>query len=110
MLSELDDQKRNRLRVEFGRLGAHYYIAGRFAFFSAFIPVAGNLLHHAVEMFLKGALIRTLALEKLQSIGHDLPSSGRSSTSLSQKVIFLNLIKSSGNYSDLNASAIQTKL
>jgi hypothetical protein len=33
-----------------------YYAAGRFAFHSGLTPVAGNLLHHAVEMCLKGAL------------------------------------------------------
>ena len=33
-----------------------YYVAGRGAFFAKLTPVAANLLHHAVEMFLKGAI------------------------------------------------------
>ena len=38
-------------------LGTQYYIAGRQAAMARLIPVYGNLLHHAVEMFLKGALV-----------------------------------------------------
>jgi len=44
------------LRYEFFKLGFQYYIAGRYAVAAALAPVAGNLLHHAVEMFLKGGL------------------------------------------------------
>ncbi len=46
-------------RARFCRLGIDYYVAGRFAALSGIFPVAGNQLHHAVEMLLKGALIRT---------------------------------------------------
>jgi|SRR5271165_3969791 len=43
-------------RISFFGLGWQYYIAGRYSVFAGLIPVAGNILHHAVEMFLKGGL------------------------------------------------------
>jgi hypothetical protein len=61
-----------RARVEFFRLGVDYYVAGRFAAFSRLFPVAANLLHHAIEMFLKGALVCSVDLDALKGIGHDL--------------------------------------
>jgi hypothetical protein len=62
----------DRARVEFFRLGMHYYVAGRFAALAGLFPMAGNLLHHAIEMFLKGALVRLVGLDALRDIGHDL--------------------------------------
>jgi hypothetical protein len=48
-----------------------YYAAGRFAFHSGLTPVAGNLLHHAVEMCLKGALSKKgFGLKQLYKLGH----------------------------------------
>ena len=62
----------DRARLEFFRLGVHYYVAGRFAGLTGLFPMAGNLLHHTVEMFLKGALVRIVGLDKLRNISHDL--------------------------------------
>jgi hypothetical protein len=55
-------------------LGLQYLASGRFAAASHFIPVAANLLHHAVEMFLKGALARHIGFDALPKgrNGHDL--------------------------------------
>jgi hypothetical protein len=54
--------------------GSHYYIAGRFAAFAWLNPVVGNLLHHAVEMYLKGTLSKTATLKELKDkLGHHLP-------------------------------------
>ena len=51
-----------------------YYAAGRYAFFVWLIPVAGNLLHHAVEMGLKGALSKSgNSLAELRDLNHNLP-------------------------------------
>lgn len=51
-----------------------YYAAGRFAFLAGLNPVAGNMLHHAIEMCLKGALSKKGAsLDQLRKLGHDLP-------------------------------------
>lgn len=62
----------DRARVEFFRLGTHYYVAGRYAALSGLFPMAGNLLHHAIEMYLKGALVRLQSLQELFKLGHDL--------------------------------------
>ena len=50
-----------------------YYISGRYAVFAGLSPVAGNLLHHAVEMYLKGALSKLMTLDQLKRLSHDLP-------------------------------------
>jgi hypothetical protein len=57
---------------EFARLAGQYYAAGRFAALSQVFPVAGNLLHHAIEMFLKCVLVKTLTLRELKKMGHNL--------------------------------------
>ena len=50
-----------------------YYVAGRFAASADFNPIHANLLHHAVEMFLKTALIDIVdAKEMKDRYGHDL--------------------------------------
>ena len=51
-----------------------YYVSGRYAVFAGLNPVAGNLLHHAVEMYLKGALSKTLTLDQLKQLSHNLPT------------------------------------
>jgi hypothetical protein len=38
-------------------VAVQYYVAGRSAVFAASAPVAGNLFHHAIEMYLKYRLI-----------------------------------------------------
>ena len=57
---------------EFARLAAQYHASGRFAALSHCIPVAGNLLHHSIEMFLKCVLVKTLTLNELKTLGHNL--------------------------------------
>jgi hypothetical protein len=50
-----------------------YYVAGRFAVFAGINPTAGNLLHHAVEMCLKGALAKKgMSLKELEKMRHKL--------------------------------------
>ena len=69
----MDDAEINdRAHMQFFRLGVHYYAAGRFASLTGLFSVAGNLLHHAVEMFLKGALVRLVGLNELRNVRHDL--------------------------------------
>jgi hypothetical protein len=52
--------------------GMDYYVAGRYAVFAGLNPTAANLLHHAVEMALKGVLAKKgmdlKALKKLASV------------------------------------------
>lgn len=50
-----------------------YYIAGRFAAFAGLAPVVGNILHHAIEMYLKGGLSKTKNLAELKNLSHNLP-------------------------------------
>lgn len=50
-----------------------YYIAGRFAAFAGLAPTVGNLLHYAIEMYLKGGLSKTKNTAELRKLSHDLP-------------------------------------
>src|SRR5262245_46125708 len=60
--------------------GMHYYVAGRYAIFAGLNPTAANLLHHAIEMTLKGVLAKKgMDLKALKGLGHDLPSIWRDS-------------------------------
>jgi hypothetical protein len=50
--------------------GMDYYVAGRYAVFAGLNPTAANLLHHAVEMALKGALAKKgMDLKALKKLG-----------------------------------------
>src|SRR4029453_8796918 len=50
-----------------------YYIAGRLAARSRLAPIHGNLLHHAVEMYLKAALVGVVTPKEMRDeYGHDL--------------------------------------
>ena len=62
------------------RYGIQYYVAGRFAAASGFTPVLANLLHHAVELFLKACLAYDDPVERIREYGnrktgyrHNLP-------------------------------------
>jgi hypothetical protein len=60
---------------EFFKTAGQYYVGGRFAAFAGFIPITGNLLHHAVEMFLKGGLSKNgSSLVDLKKMNHNLPN------------------------------------
>ncbi len=59
-------------QTEFFQLATQYYVAGRFSFLSFLLPMGCNLLHHAIEMYLKGALAKTESLKDLRDLGHDL--------------------------------------
>src|SRR5262249_49773858 len=57
----------------FYTMGLQYYVAGRFGAVHRLTPVTGNLLHHAVEMVLKGKLAHHHSLSDLKKkFGHDL--------------------------------------
>ncbi len=44
-----------------------YYVAGRFAARARLAPIYGNLLHHAVEMFLKFALAGVVSPQEMRN-------------------------------------------
>jgi hypothetical protein len=62
--------------IEFCQRGMEYYVAGRFSALSSgkSIIVSGNILHHAIEMLLKGALCRrrSHSRQQIRSMGHNL--------------------------------------
>ena len=70
----IPSQEQVAAQFQFAVLAGQYYVSGRFAALTHCLPVAGNLLHHAVEMFLKCALVRTLTLAELKDLSHKLPS------------------------------------
>jgi len=50
-----------------------YYVAGRLAARSRLAPIYGNLLHHAVEMYLKAALVGVVTPQEMKDkYRHDL--------------------------------------
>ena len=61
-----------RLKFEYFNIATHYYVAGRYAVFAGMIPTAGNLFHHAIEMYLKGCLCRFLGEGERRLLGHAL--------------------------------------
>jgi hypothetical protein len=66
----------DQAHYNFFRLAIEYYINGRSAFLSGCSMTGGNLLHHAVEMLLKGELAKTVSLQDLKDdrkFGHWLP-------------------------------------
>jgi hypothetical protein len=61
------------LKFEFFSSGTNYYVAARWAALAGLMPVYGNLFHHAVEMYLKGALIeKGFTVAQLTRLGHNL--------------------------------------
>ncbi len=58
---------------EFFSNGCQYYIAGQYGAFAGLNTVVGNLLHHAIQHFLKGVLAKTKSLKELKKLLHNLP-------------------------------------
>lgn len=76
-MNQLDHDNSRRIeaaRESFFSTGKQYYVSGRYAVLARLIPVAGNLLHHAVEMFLKGGLVSSMEMAELRTLGHNLPN------------------------------------
>src|SRR5260221_12629949 len=65
-------EDKDRLRFMYFDTGLHYHITARFAVIEQFNPLAANLFHHAIEMYLKGALCRTLDEHQRRKLGHRL--------------------------------------
>ena len=54
------------------RLATEYYVAARASWSSGGTTVVGNLLHHAIELYLKGNLALEESPARLRGYGHDL--------------------------------------
>ena len=65
-------EKKLELRFWYFKVATHYYIAGRYAHIGRLIPTAGNLFHHAIEMYLKGYLALELNNRELKKFRHSL--------------------------------------
>jgi hypothetical protein len=65
-------EDKDRLRSVYLQTAFHYYITARFATINALVPIAGNLAHHAIEMFLKAALVETTTEKERIALGHNL--------------------------------------
>jgi len=65
-----------QFKFPYADLATQYYVAGRLSPRAALAPVYGNLLHHAVEMYLKAALVGTVPVDELKArrYSHDLPA------------------------------------
>ena len=60
----------------FYKIALEYYVSARAALLCHNSLITGNLLHHAVEMLLKGQVSKTVPLEELKNrkkFGHKLP-------------------------------------
>ena len=62
------------LRYHFCGYATQYYIAARLAARAWLVPVHGNQFHHAVELYLKAALLGTLSLAQMKTkpYSHDI--------------------------------------
>ena len=63
---------KQNLRYKYFEAATHYYVSARFAYFGWMIPTAGNLFHHAVEMYLKGHLSLKLNERERKRLRHSL--------------------------------------
>jgi HEPN domain-containing protein len=66
-------ESKDRLRTEYIATGLRYHIAARYSAAAWFSPTAGNLAHHAIEFYLKGALIERLDEDARRKFRHNLP-------------------------------------
>src|SRR5439155_19066176 len=66
MCANAEADKTETIKGRFCDWATQYYVVGRMAARAGFLPVYGNLLHHAVEMYVKAALIGVVSLENLK--------------------------------------------
>jgi len=50
----------------FADLATQYYVAARIAAKTGLVPIHGNLFHHAVELYLKAALVGTIPVDQMK--------------------------------------------
>jgi hypothetical protein len=70
---DVERWRAERLREEYIYLGFQYYMLGRCAVAARAHPVAGNQLHHAIEMLLKGGLVPHTTEDERIKLRHRLP-------------------------------------
>ena len=65
-------EDKDRLQMMYFDTALHYQIAARYATSAGFVPASGNLVHHALEFYLKGALIERLDEAARRKLHHNL--------------------------------------
>ena len=65
-------ERRKKLSSVFLELGCQYYASARFCASQFYMPICATLFHHAIEMLLKGYLIRFEDSAELKKTGHYL--------------------------------------
>ena len=73
MTSTEQHEYKDRLRSVYLQTAFHYYITARFATINALGTVAGHLAHHAIDMFLRAALVETTTEQERLVLSHNLP-------------------------------------
>jgi HEPN domain-containing protein len=71
-LGRAPPEDKSYLRMMYFDAALHYHIAARYATTAWFVPASGNFVHHALEFYLKGALIEKLDEEASRKLGHNL--------------------------------------
>src|SRR2546422_11749160 len=71
--SAMSSNKDDDWKDSFCDLATQYYIMGRSAAKAFLIPIYGNQLHHAVEMYVKAVLVGVITVDQMKKHGHHLP-------------------------------------
>jgi len=66
--------RNGEFKYRFADLATQYYVGARMAAKTRLVPIHGNLFHHAVELYLKAALVGTIPVEQMSKrpFSHDL--------------------------------------
>jgi len=92
-----------RLSDAFFVLGSQYFSFGYYFSQYFLLPVPATLLHHGIEMFLKGFLIRCKTPNELKKIGHNLSRLWQAFLDESGYIDIENLKKSISNLNDVES-------
>src|SRR6266508_3234556 len=65
-------QRSEELSSVFLELGCQYYSIARYCASVFFMPICATMFHHAIEMLIKGYLIRNYSSDELKKVGHNL--------------------------------------
>ena len=69
-------QHNDELSSVFLELGCQYYVVARYCASVFFMPICATMFHHAIEMLIKGYLVRSHPSPDLKKAGHDLENYG----------------------------------
>ena len=69
---ETPNEKNARLSSASLEMGCQYYAIARYCATVNFSPIGATMFHHAIEMLIKGYLVRTHSSQALKKIGHNL--------------------------------------